>query len=84
MRETASPALILFPRFGAELGSAIRPLGGAEAFVRLTQASTNYGNLGLRGFEALTKLVTTVPARAIDYADTNGALELVDELWGSL
>jgi HprK-related kinase A len=81
MTETAVPALILFPRFGADLPSAIRPVGPAEAFVRLTQASTNYVTLGERGFEALTGLIKVTPAAAIDYCDSATAIELVDRLW---
>jgi len=80
-REPARPALILFPRFGADLPEAVRGVGAAEAFVRLTQASTNYGHLGLRGFEALTRLVTQTEARAIDYHQTATALRLVETLW---
>ncbi|WP_447514061.1 hypothetical protein, partial [Clostridioides difficile] len=40
MAEPAEPALLLFPRFGFE--AAERPVPQSEAFVRLTQASTNY------------------------------------------
>ena len=79
MRDPAEPALILFPRFGAE--GAIRPVGQAEVFMRLTQASTNYVALGQAGFEALTRLVSSCPAAAIDYGDTDTALSLVDLLW---
>ncbi len=84
MDETARPALILFPRYGRDLDREIRPVGAAEAFVRLTQASTNYVALGERGFDALTSLVTTVPAQAIDYPDTDAAIALVEELWSAL
>jgi HprK-related kinase A len=80
MLEPAAPKLILFPRFGRELERETRPVGAAEAFVRLTQASTNYGMLGERGFEALSRLVTSCPGRAIDYADTGTALAQVEEL----
>ena len=45
MDEPAPPALILFPRFGG-LERAVAPVGQAEVFVRLTQASTNYVTLG--------------------------------------
>lgn len=75
----ATPALILFPRFGFE--AETRTVGASEAFVRLTQASTNYVALGEAGFEALTRLVTSAPARAIDYPDTGTALKLVEALW---
>ena len=62
----------------------MRPVGAAEVFVRLTQASTNYVALGERGFTALTGLIDAAPARAIDYPDTEAALALVDRLWGEL
>ena len=81
MGEPAAPALILFPRYGRELEAAVRPVGPAEVFVRLTQASTNYVALGERAFDALTHLVTTVPALAIDYPSTEAALAQVEELW---
>ena len=81
MDEAAAPSLILFPRYDRTFERAIRPVGAAEVFVRLTQASTNYVALGERGFDALTGLVRSVPARAIDYADTDMAVGLVEELW---
>ena len=74
MEEPATPALILFPRFGRDLEPAVREVGAAEAFMRLTQASTNYVALGERGFDALTHFVGALPARAIDYADTAQAV----------
>ena len=74
----ASPALILFPRFGE--ATAARAVGPAEIFMRLTQASTNYVALGQAGFDALTRLVAT-PAAAIDYPDTASAVDLVETLW---
>ncbi len=82
MGETARPAAILFPRFGRELSPAIRPVGPAEVFVRLTQASTNYVALGEPAFEALTRLVGATPAFAIDYASSEAALKRVEELAG--
>lgn len=77
----ARPAMLLFPRFGP--AAAVRPVGAGEVFVRLTQASTNYVTLGERGFDALTALVAAVPAHAIDYPDTDTALDLVDRLWNA-
>ncbi|MGN7999300.1 HprK-related kinase A [Sphingomonas sp. 22176] len=78
MEVPAEPSLILFPRFGFE--AAERPVLPSEAFVRLTQASTNYVTLAERGFEALTRLVQTVPSRAIDYPDAETALAMVEAL----
>lgn len=82
MREPARPALILFPRFGRP--NEVRPVGAAEAFMRLTQASTNYVALGERGFAALTGLVQTCPAVAVDYPDGNAAAGLIDLIWQGL
>jgi len=78
----AEPALILFPQFGFE--AAERAVPPSEVFVRLTQASTNYVALGERGFDALTRIVKTVPARAIDYPDTDSAVAQVEALWAAL
>jgi HprK-related kinase A len=77
MGEGAIPALILFPRFGE--AAAVRGVGAAEVFMRLTQASTNYVALGRAGFDALTRLVKTTPALAIDYPDAETAIGLVDD-----
>lgn len=82
MAEPARPALILFPRFG--LPAEIRPVGPAEAFMRLTQASTNYVALGVAGYRALTALVRSCPAAAIDYPDGAEATRLIDLLWSEL
>ena len=79
MDSHATPALILFPRFGE--AAAARAVAPSEAFARLTQASTNYQMLGEAGFVALTRLVRDVPAVAIDYPDTATAIALIEERW---
>lgn len=81
MAEAAPPALLLMPRFGHP--SAVRGVGPSEAFVRLTQASTNYVACGEPAFRALTRLVRSVPARAIDYPDGAAGLALVERLWAA-
>ncbi len=75
----AVPALLLFPRYGA--GADRRAVPPSEAFVRLTQASTNYVSMGEPGFAALTRFVREVPALAIDYPDTAAALAAVERAW---
>lgn len=77
----ARPRLILFPAYGH--APATRPVAPSEAFVRLTQASTNFVALGERGFDALTRLVRTVPAQAIDYPDTDHAVAAVEAAWAA-
>jgi len=82
MDAPARPALLLFPRYG--FAEALRGVGAAEVFVRLTQASTNYVALGESGFNALRNLVEAIPACAIDYPDTASAVSLVERLWAEL
>lgn len=82
MAVPAKPALLLFPRFGH--APDVRDIGEAEVFVRLTQASTNYVALGEAAFHALSTLVQTVPTRAIDYPDTQSAIDTVERLWAEL
>lgn len=82
MHEPATPALLLFPRYG--FARDVRPVGQGEAFMRLTQASTNYVALGEMGFEALHRLVTGVPALAVDYESGDEAIAMIDDLWGAL
>lgn len=78
----AKPALLLFPRYGFEPDTrSVRP---AEAFVRMTQASTNYVALGEAGFCALTGLIAGIPAVAIDYPDGSRAIDQVEALWAEL
>lgn len=79
MHEPARPALLLFPRFGGEM--AIEPMGEGEAFVRLTEASTNYVALGEAGFAALARLVRETPAFGISYPDSAAGTALVEQLW---
>lgn len=82
MDEPSCPSLLLFPRFGFE--RAVRTMGEAEVFIRLTQASTNYVALGEAGFNALTGFVLSTPARAIDYADGAEGVALAETLWAEL
>jgi HprK-related kinase A len=82
MDEPAQPALLLFPRFGAEPG--LQAVAPSEAFVRLTDSSTNYVALGEPAFAALTRLVRAVPSVALGYADSAQGLAAVEALWGEL
>lgn len=79
MHEPARPALLLFPRFGGE--ASIEPMGEGEAFVRLTEASTNYVALGEAGFASLMRLVRETPAFGVSYPDSATGIALVEQLW---
>lgn len=74
----ARPALLLFPSFGEAPG--LRAMPPSEAFVRLTESSTNYMLLGERAFRCLTDLVLSVPAVAVSYCSSAQGLEAVELL----
>jgi len=82
MDQPATPALLLFPRYGD--AAAVRPVPPAEAFVRMTQASTNYVALGEAGFTAMTRLIAQIPAVAIDYPDGASGVAQVEGLCAAL
>ncbi|KHA65629.1 HprK-related kinase A [Sphingomonas sp. Ant20] len=82
MDQPATPALLLFPRYGD--AAAVRPVPLAEAFVRMTQASTNYVALGEAGFTAMTRLIAQIPAVAIDYPDGASGVAQVEALCAAL
>jgi len=82
MDRPATPALLLFPRYGD--AAAVRQVPPAEAFVRMTQASTNYVALGEPGFTAMTRLIADVPAVAIDYPDGASGVAQVEALCAAL
>lgn len=80
-REAARPAMILFPRFGDS--AALAPVGKADAFVRLTEGSTNYLALGRSAFATLTALVTAAPAVELHYANSEQGVAAVEQLWAA-
>lgn len=75
----ARPHLLVFPRFGDAVD--VRAIPPAEAFMRLTEASTNYVALGEPAFEALSDFVKNVPAFAVSYPDGATGMELVQQLF---
>lgn len=83
MDEPARPRLVVMPTYAAGVAPQRRRLNRSEAFVRLSQASTNYRALGETGFEALWTLVDTTPAYAITYGSTAAAEALIEELWAA-
>lgn len=82
MDDPAIPALMLFPEFGGEPG--LRPVPPSEAFLRLTESSTNYVALGEPAFAALVRLVRSVPAVAIGYGSSAEGVAAVEALWSGL
>lgn len=77
MDEPARPAMILFPSYGFD--PAAEGIPKSEAFVRLTQGSTNYIALGQAAFGALLRLVEAVPAVRFAYPDSASGMAIVEQ-----
>ena len=82
MDQYAKPAMLLFPHYGYD--AEVYDILPSEAFMRLTQASTNYVALGEAGFDTLTRFVTEVPAYGIDYQTGDEAEDMIHQLWDKL
>jgi hypothetical protein len=76
--ERARPALIVFPKWRADVDLRVNSVGAGQAAMRLIDQSFNYAILGQLGFERLADLVELAEAWEIEYSsldDVVGALE---------
>lgn len=79
-KESAEPAMIVFPKWTAGASPEFRPVGPGDAALRLIGQSFNYPMLGAEGFDRLATLVETAPAWEIEYDSLDDAGRLLDEL----
>lgn len=75
----ATPALILFPTYGA--AATVRRVPPGEAFMRLAESSTNLVAMGEAGFDAMTRLARRVPAVAFTYPDGATGRMMLADIW---
>lgn len=78
--ERALPGAVVFPKWTEGRGLEVSRVPRGTALARLVQNSINYTALGERGFEAMVRLVETVPVFDLVYGDTAQALAWFDEL----
>jgi len=81
MDEPATPALLLFPTFGAGFEPQRWRMRPSEAFARLIGGSPNYETVGRPAFDLLSRMVKTVPAYGLRYASLDDALKLTEACW---
>ena len=81
MDRPVRPRLLVVPAFTPGAEGGVRPLSALEAFMLLVRSSTNYGQLGERGFDTAWRLAHAVPAFEIVYGSTAEASALIDTLW---
>ena len=78
--DTALPSAVIFPKFTAGCATRLVPVRKAAALMELIDNSVNYGVLGHAGFETLANLVDASACAALDYADIEEALDLLEHL----
>lgn len=78
--ETARPAWIVFPRWQAGASPSLRPRSRAQSVVDLARNSFNYGTLGLRGFDTMSRLVAACACHDFVYSQLDDAIAAFDGL----
>ncbi len=75
------PAMLVFPRFGADEALSSRPEGRAHALVELTRHAFNASVLAGEGFEALCRFIENVETHRITYSSFDQVLPEIERLW---
>jgi hypothetical protein len=76
---TASPQLLIFPRYTADSPLVAQPLSTAEAAYRLMPRLVNYENLASRGFAEVAWLALKTRAYSLSYADVEHAAAWISQ-----
>lgn len=76
---TASPQLLLFPRYTAGAPLVAQPLSTSEAAYRLMPRLVNYENLASRGFAEVAWLALKTRAYSLSYADVEQAAAWISQ-----
>ena len=77
---SASPAWVVFPRYQAGADTRRTPLAPAHTFMELAENSFNYSVLGVRGFDALGRLIDQCQGHRLEYSRLDEALGFFDAL----
>ena len=72
--ETATPAVVIFPRWKAGVPTALTRVRAAQTLIRLADQSFNYNYLGVRGFNAIAALARRAEGYELEYSDLDDAL----------
>ena len=78
--ESATPRLIVFPKWVDGAALRMRAVGQGQAAMRLIDQSFNYSTLGASGFQRLVGLVSSAEAWEIEYSSLDKAREALNEL----
>jgi HprK-related kinase A len=76
----AEPALVVFPRYRADGGAALKRLEKAPAFMELVDQSANYFTMLEGGFETLATLVEDCDHYTLSYDTVDDAVTLIESV----
>lgn len=78
--ETATPRLIIFPKWRADAPLRLAAVGSGQAALRLIDQSFNYPILGRQGFERLADLIESAEAWELEYSSLDEARNALEQL----
>ena len=82
--QSASPRLILLPRFMHDAPLRLAPLSKTNMFFRLADTALNYDMHGERGFWAMVQLIDTSDCYQLEHSSLDQAVTAVDDLVRSM
>lgn len=77
---TAPPGWLVFPRYRPGAALRLEPIFKPQAFIKLANNSFNYRLLGLRGFQAVSRLVHDCDCYMLSYSDLEEAVSALNRL----
>jgi HprK-related kinase A len=80
LQETAHPRWVVFPKYVEGSPPQLVPRSKANSMLELARNSFNYIVLGLKGFEALSKVIDTCDCYDFQYSQLDDAVQVFDNL----
>ncbi len=80
LKQTASPTLLIFPKFEADAELQLNPLNKPYVLFKLASNAFNYELLGQTGFELIKNITSSCPCYNLTYSRFEQILPLLDDL----
>ncbi|WP_394753463.1 HprK-related kinase A [Crenothrix sp.] len=80
MKETATPAWVIFPQYQSQSPVILEPLNKSAAFLKLATNSFNYSLLGDSGFKAIKSIIESCACYNLNYSNLNDVIAQLDAL----
>ncbi len=78
---SATPKLVVFPKYSANVALDCSPVGKAHALAELTRHAFNAPLLGAEAFETIARLLDQTSVFRVEYSSFDHALPEIDRLW---